>query len=107
MAFDRRRTTIVKMLNEIEGVVLPDPARRVLRLPVGEGPARQASTTRRPAPARSTRPPQLAEYMLEDRRGGRRSPARPSGAPGYLRFSYALGDDDLVEGITRLQKLFA
>ena len=29
------------------------------------------------------------------------------GSPGYLRLSYALGDDDLVEGITRLQKLFA
>ena len=31
----------------------------------------------------------------------------PFGSPGYLRLSYALGDDDLVEGITRLQKLFA
>ena len=34
-------------------------------------------------------------------------PGEAFGAPGYLRFSYALGDDDLVEGITRLQKLFA
>ena len=39
-----------------------------------------------------------------------RSPSVPGeafGSPGYLRLSYALGDDDLVEGITRLQKLFA
>jgi aspartate/methionine/tyrosine aminotransferase len=33
-------------------------------------------------------------------------PGEALGSPGYLRFSYALGDDDLVEGITRLQKLF-
>ena len=33
-------------------------------------------------------------------------PGEAFGSPGYLRFSYALGDDDLVEGITRLQKLF-
>ncbi len=32
-------------------------------------------------------------------------PGEAFGSPGYLRFSYALGDDDLVEGITRLQKL--
>jgi aspartate/methionine/tyrosine aminotransferase len=34
-------------------------------------------------------------------------PGEAFGAPGYLRFSYALADDDLVEGITRLQKLLA
>ena len=44
-AFDRRRTTIVSMLNEIDGVVCPMPRRRVLRLPVGQGAARPASTT--------------------------------------------------------------
>jgi len=29
---------------------------------------------------------------------------RPS---GYLRLSYALGDDDLIEGVARIQKLLA
>jgi aspartate/methionine/tyrosine aminotransferase len=33
-------------------------------------------------------------------------PGEAFGAPGYLRLSYALGDDDLVEGVSRLQKLF-
>ena len=33
-------------------------------------------------------------------------PGEAFGPSGYLRLSYALGDDDLVEGITRLQKLF-
>ena len=34
------------------------------------------------------------------------SPGEAFGSPGYLRLSYALGDDDLVEGVSRLQKLF-
>jgi aspartate/methionine/tyrosine aminotransferase len=34
-------------------------------------------------------------------------PGEAFGSPGYLRLSYALGDDDLVEGVTRLQKLFS
>ena len=34
-------------------------------------------------------------------------PGEAFGTPGYVRLSYALGDDDLVEGVTRLQKLLA
>ena len=34
-------------------------------------------------------------------------PGEAFGAPGYARFSFALGDDDLVEGITRLADLVA
>ncbi len=40
-AFDRRRKTIVRMLNEIPGVECPEPLGRVLRLPEREGRARQ------------------------------------------------------------------
>jgi aspartate/methionine/tyrosine aminotransferase len=32
-------------------------------------------------------------------------PGEAFGAPGYGRFSYALNDEALVEGITRLAKL--
>ena len=32
-------------------------------------------------------------------------PGEAFGTPGYLRMSYALGDDDLAEGIGRIQKL--
>jgi aspartate aminotransferase len=32
-------------------------------------------------------------------------PGEAFGAPGYARFSYALGEDDLVEGVTRIAKL--
>jgi aspartate/methionine/tyrosine aminotransferase len=34
-------------------------------------------------------------------------PGEAFGTPGYLRMSYALGDDDIVEGVTRLGKLIA
>ncbi|MBO0517744.1 aspartate aminotransferase, partial [Streptomyces beijiangensis] len=32
-------------------------------------------------------------------------PGEAFGTPGYLRLSYALGDEDLIEGVSRLQKL--
>jgi aspartate/methionine/tyrosine aminotransferase len=32
-------------------------------------------------------------------------PGEAFGTPGYLRLSYALGDDDLVEGVSRIAKL--
>jgi aspartate aminotransferase len=48
----------------------------------------------------------LAEYILEQAEVAV-VPGEAFGSPGYLRLSYALGDEDLVEGITRLQKLFA
>jgi aspartate/methionine/tyrosine aminotransferase len=34
-------------------------------------------------------------------------PGEAFGTPGYVRMSYALSDKDLVEGVTRLQKLLA
>jgi aspartate aminotransferase len=33
-------------------------------------------------------------------------PGEAFGSPGYFRMSYALGDDDLVEGVNRLSQLF-
>jgi aspartate/methionine/tyrosine aminotransferase len=47
---------------------------------------------------------ELAELLLEQAEVAA-VPGEAFGSPGYLRFSYALGDDDLVEGIGRLQKL--
>ena len=34
-------------------------------------------------------------------------PGEAFGTPGYARFSFALGDDDIEEGITRLATLVA
>ena len=34
-------------------------------------------------------------------------PGEAFGPSGYIRLSYALGDDDLLEGVRRMQALFA
>ena len=48
-AFDRRRQTMTRLLNDIPGVVCPEPRGRVLLLPVGQGRAGQGD--QRPAAA--------------------------------------------------------
>ena len=47
---------------------------------------------------------QLAEIVLEEAEVAV-VPGEAFGTPGYLRMSYALGDEDLVEGVTRMQRL--
>ena len=100
-AFDRRRATIVAMLNEIDGVVCPTPQGAFYAYPSVKGllgrehGGRQVGTSA-----------ELAEYILDEAEVAV-VPGEAFGSPGYLRLSYALGDDDLVEGIARLQKLFA
>jgi len=96
-AFDRRRKTIVGMLNEIDGVVCPTPQGAFYAFPSVK------ALLERTGIATSA---ELAEHILEQAEVAV-VPGEAFGAPGYLRLSYALGDDDLVEGITRLQKLFA
>jgi aspartate/methionine/tyrosine aminotransferase len=48
----------------------------------------------------------LADLILEEARVAV-VPGEAFGAPGYARLSYALGDDDLAEGVTRIAKLLA
>jgi aspartate/methionine/tyrosine aminotransferase len=100
-AFDRRRKTIVSMLNEIEGVYCPMPEGAFYAYPAVKGLlGRQYDGHVIDSSA------DLAAYILEQAEVAV-VPGEAFGSPGYLRLSYALGDDDLVEGITRLQKLFA
>jgi aspartate aminotransferase len=49
---------------------------------------------------------ELAEVVLEQAKVAL-VPGEAFGAPGYLRLSYALADDQLDEGLTRLAKLLA
>ncbi len=99
--FDRRRRTILHMLREIEGFEVPEPTgafyvfANVQALLGRNICGRVAASTS-----------ELAAIILEEAEVAV-VPGEAFGAPGYLRLSYALGDDDLVEGITRLQKLFA
>jgi len=100
-AFDRRRKTIVSMLNEIEGVLCPTPQGAFYAYPSVKGLLGREYDGRLIETSAD-----LAEYILEQAEVAI-VPGEAFGTPGYLRLSYALGDDDLVEGITRLQKLFA
>jgi aspartate/methionine/tyrosine aminotransferase len=100
-AFDRRRRTIVSMLNEIDGVVCPMPQGAFYAYPSVKGLLGRDHGGRTLASSA-----ELAEYILEQAEVAV-VPGEAFGTPGYLRLSYALGDDDLVEGITRVQKLFA
>ncbi|WP_182525680.1 pyridoxal phosphate-dependent aminotransferase [Nocardioides dongkuii] len=100
-AFDRRRHTIVRMLQEIDGVVCPMPGGAFYAYPSVKGLLGREHGGRT-----ITTSAELAEYILEEAEVAV-VPGEAFGSPGYLRLSYALGDDDLVEGISRLQKLFA
>lgn len=101
VAFDRRRRTIVTMLNDIEGIVCPTPLGAFYAYPSVKG-----LLGREHGGVRIDTSAQLAEYIL-DKAEVAAVPGEAFGSPGYLRFSYALSDNDIVEGITRLQKLFA
>ena len=49
---------------------------------------------------------ELCEVLLDEAKVAI-VPGEAFGAPGYARFSFALGDDDLVEGVQRIAKLLA
>ncbi|WP_209020660.1 pyridoxal phosphate-dependent aminotransferase [Nocardioides sp. 1609] len=100
-AFDRRRRTIVSMLNEIDGVLCPMPGGAFYAYPSVKGLLGKDYDG-----VRIDTSAELAEYFL-DQAEVAAVPGEAFGSPGYLRFSYALGDDDIVEGISRLQKLLA
>src|SRR3954470_4591797 len=100
-AFDRRRRTMVRMLQEIPGVECPEPKGAFYCFPCVEDVLGKSLRGRTPSTTA-----ELAELVLEEAEVAV-VPGEAFGAPGYFRLSYALGDDDLVEGVTRLQKLFA
>ncbi|WP_104105599.1 pyridoxal phosphate-dependent aminotransferase [Nocardioides sp. 616] len=100
-AFDRRRKKIVEMLNEIDGVLCPTPQGAFYAYPSVKGLlGREYDGTVIDSSA------ELAEYIL-DKAEVAVVPGEAFGSPGYLRLSYALGDDDLVEGVSRMQRLFS
>ncbi len=100
-AFDRRRGLIVSMLSQIDGVVCPTPEGAFYAYPSVKGLLGREHGGRLIETSA-----ELAEYVLEAAEVAV-VPGEAFGSPGYLRLSYALGDDDLVEGITRMQKLFS
>ncbi|WP_404371927.1 pyridoxal phosphate-dependent aminotransferase [Kytococcus sedentarius] len=98
-AFDRRRRTMVEMLNEIDGVECPMPEGAFYAYPSVKGVLGKEIRGQRPLTSL-----ELAELILTEAEVAV-VPGEAFGPSGYLRLSYALGDEDLVEGVSRLQKL--
>ena len=99
VAFDRRRKLIVKMLNDIPGVFCPTPTGAFYVYPSVKALLGKEIRGKRPQTSA-----ELAALILDEVEVAA-VPGEAFGPSGYLRFSYALGDDDIVEGITRVQKL--
>ena len=98
-AFDRRRKLIVGLLNEIPGFVCPTPTGAFYVYPSVKGVL--GTTIRGKTPKTSA---ELATLILEEVEVAA-VPGEAFGPSGYLRFSYATSDEDIVEGIGRIKKL--
>ena len=99
VAFDRRRLTITKMLNEIDGIECPVPDGAFYVYPSVKNIL--GRNIRGKVPTTSA---ELADLILDEVEVAV-VPGEAFGTPGYIRLSYALGDDDLIEGISRIQDL--
>lgn len=98
-AFDRRRRAMVDGLNAVPGFHCPTPegafyAYVDVRVALGREIAGQTPQTSA----------ELAGLILEQAEVAV-VPGEAFGPSGYLRLSYALGDDDLAEGVARIQRL--
>lgn len=99
-AFERRGTLMHKMLSDIPGITCMEPQGAFYCFPSVKGlldhniGGQLASNSM-----------QLADMVLEQAKVAF-VPGEAFGAPGYARFSFALGDADLVEGMDRLANLF-
>ncbi|WP_419863966.1 pyridoxal phosphate-dependent aminotransferase [Candidatus Poriferisodalis sp.] len=98
-AFDVRRQRITEMLNSIDGVECPEPEGAFYAFPNMEG-----LLGRRYDDAEASTTLELAASVLEQAKVAF-VPGEAFGAPGYARFSFALGLDDLSEGISRIADL--
>jgi aspartate/methionine/tyrosine aminotransferase len=99
VAFDRRRKLIVGLLNEIPGVVCPTPTGAFYVYPSVKGVLGKEIRGKRPQTSA-----ELATLILEEAEVAA-VPGEAFGPSGYLRFSYALSDADIVEGIARVKNL--
>jgi aspartate aminotransferase len=97
-AFDRRRRVMVEALNAIDGVECPTPTGAFYAYADVRG-----LLGRRFGDATPQTSAELAELILEQAEVAV-VPGEAFGPSGFLRLSYALGDDDLAEGLRRLQE---
>jgi len=96
--FERRAATAHKMLNGIDGITCIEPEGAFYAYPNLTGllgrpiAGRKAETTT-----------ELSELLLDEAKVAI-VPGEAFGTPGYARLSFALGDDDLGEGLQRIAR---
>jgi aspartate/methionine/tyrosine aminotransferase len=98
-AFNRRRKLIVDLLNEVPGFTCPTPQGAFYVYPSVKG---ALGKTIRGKVANTSA--ELATIILEEVEVAA-VPGEAFGPSGYLRFSYATSDEDIVEGIGRIKEL--
>ncbi len=101
LAFDRRRKLIIEELNKVPGFVSPMPEGAFYAYVDVSGAL--GREIRGVTPTTSL---ELADLILSEVEVAA-VPGEAFGPSGYLRFSYALGDEALVEGIRRIQALLS
>lgn len=101
VAFDRRRMKMTSMLNQIDGVSCAVPEGAFYCFPNVTGLLGRSLGGRV-----ATSSAELAETLLETIKIAV-VPGEAFGTPGFFRLSYALGDEDLVEGLERLAEFVA
>ena len=100
-AFSRRAKLMFEMLSGIPGVSCLEPQGAFYCFPSFEGVLGREIAGRRPQTTL-----ELCELLLEVAKVAI-VPGEAFGAPGYARLSFALGDDDLGEGVRRIADLLA
>lgn len=98
-AFERRGRRMVDMLRAIDGVTVLDPEGAFYAFPSFEGVLGREIAGHRPATTL-----ELADVLLDVAKVAI-VPGEAFGTPGYARLSFALGDDDLGEGVGRIVDL--
>lgn len=100
-AFDRRRRTMIDMLRQIDGFEVPVPKGAFYAYPSVE--AVLGREIRGKVPTTSA---ELADLILDEVEVAV-VPGEAFGPSGFLRLSYALSDEDLIEGVGRIQELLS
>jgi aspartate aminotransferase len=98
-AFDRRGRRMHALLAKIDGVTCMEPQGAFYCFPSFAGVLGREIAGRRPADTL-----ELCEVLLEEVKVAI-VPGEAFGAPGYARMSFALGDDDIEEGVSRVAKV--
>ena len=97
--FDRRRTTMHKMLSDIPGIECFEPQGAFYCFPSFKNLMGRTIAGQKIETSIDVADVLLAEALVAV------VPGDGFGGPGYARLSYALGDDDLVEGVSRIADL--